>query len=223
MPILGRMLLPSAYPEVGDRPALRKLLRIQVDMQVTDLATLLCLPREEPGLDGGCNLTATMLATNIIAGASVLFWNSSVEALRNRGDRGKRFTDVVTVHYPWLANDAVTPELGAKLLWDHARNPLSHTLGVGKQAQLFPGIPREEQGVWLSKPHGLTAASVEDLMGAENRPNYMIATVTAEPGGYVISVVTLAWGVTRLLRNLFADSNHADAAETTACRLLGTA
>lgn len=223
MPILGHMLLPSAYPEVGRRPALRKLLRVQVDMQVGDLATLLCLPREEPGLDGGCNLTATTLATNIIAGASVLFWNSSVDALRNRGDRGKRFTDVVTVHYPWSADDAVVPQLGAKLLWDHTRNPLSHTLGVGKQAQLFPGIPREEQGVWLSKPHGLPAATVEHLMGAESRPGWTNATVAAEPGGYVISVVTLAWGVTRLLRNLFADANHADAAETTARQLLGTA
>lgn len=137
-------MLPSAYPEVGDRPSLRRLLEVQVDMQLADLGTLLCLPREEPGLGGGCNLTAATLAANIIAGASVLFWDSTLEALKPGPGRGKRFTGLMTAHYPWSSQDAVDAQLGAKLLWDHTRNPLSHTLGVGKQAQLFPGIPTDE-------------------------------------------------------------------------------
>lgn len=214
-------MMPSAYPEVGPRPALREVLRVQVDMQLADLRTLLCLPRDGPGLGGGCNLTAATLAANIIVGASVLFWNSSVEALKPSRDRGKRFTDLMTAHYPWSPQDAVDAELGAKLLWDHTRNPLSHTLGVGKQAHLFPGIPTEERGVWLLKPkHGLTAGVVEELMSSYDRPHWMSPTVMAAPGGYAIHVETLAWGVTRMLRNLFADTDQADAAEATARVLL---
>lgn len=215
-------MLPSAYPEVGPRPALRELLRVQVDMQLADLRTLLCLPRDEPGLDGGCNLTAATLAANIIAGASVLFWNSSVEALKPSGDRGERFTGLMTTHYPWSPQDAIDAELGSKLVWDHTRNPLSHTLGVGKQAQLFPGIPTEERGVWLLKPkHGLAADLAEELMSSIERPQWIAPTVIADPGGYAIHVDTLAWGVTRMLRNLFADPDQADAAEVTAQMLLG--
>jgi hypothetical protein len=214
-------MLPSAYPEVGPRSALRELLRVQVDMQLADLRTLLCLPRDEPGLDGGCNLTAATLAANIIAGASVLFWNSSLEELKPSRDRGKRFTGLMTAHYPWSPQDAVDAELGAKLLWDHTRNPLSHTLGVGKQAQLFPGIPTEERGVWLLKPeHGLAAEVVEELMSSYERPHWMSPTVISDPGGYAIHVDTLAWGVTRMLRNLFADTGQANAAEATARVLL---
>lgn len=215
-------MLPSGYPEIGPRPALRELLRIQVDMQLADLRTLLCLPRREPGLDGGCNLTAATLATNVIAGASVLFWNSSVEALRLRRDRGKRFTDLMVAHYPWSSYDAVDAEFGAKLLWDHTRNPLSHTLGVGKQAELFPGIPTEERGVWLLKAkHGLAPHIAEELMSSYRRPDWTGPTVIAASGGYEVHVDTLAWGVTRMLRDLFADTSQADQAEATAKVLLG--
>lgn len=217
-------MLPSAYPELGERPALRELLRIQVDMQFADPSTLLCLPRDESGLGGGCNLSAATLAANIIAGASVLFWRSSIAALTNRRGRGERFTSLMTAKYPWMPDDAVEPEFGAELLWDHTRNPLSHTLGVGKQAHLFPGMPTEERGVWLTKPvRGLPAEVVDELMLSLERPGWMSPTVTREPGGYAIHVDTLAWGVTRMLRNLFADGAEADAADATARALLGQA
>ena len=59
-------------------PALRDLLRVQVDTQLGDLRTLLCLPRQaEPGFEAGCNLTAATLAFNIVAGARRAFRMSS--------------------------------------------------------------------------------------------------------------------------------------------------
>jgi hypothetical protein len=82
-------LLPSEFPEVADYPHLQRLLELQINMQFVDLRTLLRLPMFEHGLEGGCNLTATTLLCNIIAGASVLFWDSSPEALEKRGERGK--------------------------------------------------------------------------------------------------------------------------------------
>jgi hypothetical protein len=79
-------MLPSAFPEVAPYEHLRRLLCIQVDMQLVDLRTLLRLPKRDFGLEGGCNLTATTLLCNIIAGASVLFFDASIEgqpAIRN--------------------------------------------------------------------------------------------------------------------------------------------
>jgi hypothetical protein len=134
-------MLPSQYPESRPYPSLRRLLVLQVDMQFADLKTLLCLPRDEEGLGAGCNLTAATLAVNLIAGASVLLWDSSVEGLAQRGDRKRRFIGLAEAFYPWCDSDDVNAQLGTKLLWDYTRNPLSHTLGVGKTARIFPGIP----------------------------------------------------------------------------------
>jgi len=123
--------------------------------------------------------------------------------------------------YPWSELDAVDGELGARLLWDHTRNPLSHALGVGKTAELFPGIDPEQGGVWLSKPEvGLPEAVVERLMRSYERPDWVGATVGSEPGGYVVNVVALSWGVQRMLRNLFEDAEQTNAAEMTAQSLL---
>ncbi len=119
---------PSEYPEVGARLALRELLRVQVDMH---LKTLLCLPLPERGLQSGCNLTAATLAVNIIAGASVLFWDSSPEALHDRRDRRRRFLALAQAKYPWNTTDAADAQLGSELLWDHTRNPLSPDPPIG--------------------------------------------------------------------------------------------
>lgn len=216
------MLFPSQYPEVAGRPALRKLLAIQVDMQIADLQTLLCLPRpDQAGFGAGCNLTAATLAFNIIAGASVLFWDSSIEAIKRRGDRGPRFRALVEAKYPWTDADAVDAEFRGKLMWDWARSPLTHTLGVGKNAQLFPGQPPEERGVWfLKSEHGLPGEAAQELMSSYQKLDWLPATVGEEPGGYAIHVETLAWGVTRMLRDLFADDDQASRANSTAEQLL---
>jgi hypothetical protein len=215
-------VFPSQYPEAQPYPALRRLLEVQVDMQFGDLKTLLCLPREEEGLGAGCNLTAATLAVNLIAGASVLFWRSGVEALAKRGDRTKRFNDLMVALYPWSHDDAVNAELGAKLLWDYTRNPLSHTLGIGKTARLFPGIPSDEREVWLSKPRrGLTVEEVDHVMSTYERPEAVGPTVTSGPDGYTVRVVALSWGVQRMLRDLFADEEQGRRAEATARALFG--
>jgi hypothetical protein len=215
-------VFPSEYPEVQPYPSLRRLLKTQVDMQVADLQTLLCLPREEDGLGAGCNLTAAVLAVNIAAGASVLFWKASIEALKRRGDRGRRFTELMVAKYPWSRQDAVDAGLGTRLLWDYARNPLSHTLGIGKTHRLFPGIDADEREVWLSKPRrGLNADAVRRVMSSYERPDALEPTIESGPDGYTVHVVTLAWGVARMLRDLFADEEQAANAEATARALFG--
>jgi len=132
-------MLPSEYPEVRDYPNLRTLLGRQVDMQFADLRALLRLPERACDLKAGCNLTTVTLLCNIAAGASVLFWNSSFEALTERGNRGERFKALMEEHYPWHSDDAATGRAGAEAIWDFTRSPLTHTLGVGKDMATFPG------------------------------------------------------------------------------------
>ena len=78
-------MFPSQYPEVAPYRHLRRLLEAQVDMLFGDLRTMLCLPGEAEGLDAGCNPTAAVLAVNIAAGASVLFWDSASRSWRSAG------------------------------------------------------------------------------------------------------------------------------------------
>jgi hypothetical protein len=51
----------------------------------------------------------------------------------------------------------------------------------------------------------------------------MFGTISEEPASWVVDVNVLAWGVSRMLRILFADEAEADAADATAAKLLGTA
>ena len=171
-------MVPSRYPEVQAYPYLRRLLEAQVDMQFRDVRVLLMLPRPDDGLDAGCNLTTALLLTAIAAGASVLLWDAHSGALHARGERGARFKATVERHYPWSADDSVTPEYGTKLLYDYTRNPLSHTLGIGKTTRLFPGIPADEREIWLAKPvHGLSGAQADEVLSSFEKPVWLDPTL----------------------------------------------
>jgi hypothetical protein len=61
---------------------------------------------------------------------------------------------------------------------------------------------------------------VDELMASYERPNWLGPTVERRGGAYVVRVHVLAWGAHRLLRDLFADDEQADAAETTAQALI---
>jgi hypothetical protein len=70
--------------------------------------------------------------------------------------------------------------------------------------------------------HGLSAHAAEELMSSYAKPNWLAETVTEELlGGYTLAVDTLAWGATRMLRDLFADDAQSFAAEATAKKLPG--
>jgi hypothetical protein len=213
------VLVPSEFDEVTAYPHLRRLLEIQIDMQFHDLRSLLRLPRPELDLEGGCNLTGAMLCCNVIAGASVLFYDASPAALEHRGDRGRRFRGLMTGFYPWSDDDDKRGAAGAEVLYDYTRNPLSHSLGVQKNPVAFPGVGG--RAVMLSKfIDGLPADAVDRLLSARERPEWVPATIRTEPNADVIAVETLAWGVHEMLRRLFADAAHARAANETAGALL---
>ncbi len=125
-------------------------------------------------------------------------------------------------YYPWQPDDVEQGREGARVLWVFTRNPLSHTLGVGKDMTTFPETPGEERPVVLSKsrdrlPDGEV---VERVLGASERPDWVRPTIGRYGSGYDVSVEALAWGTNRMLRALFADDDQATAAEETARRLL---
>jgi hypothetical protein len=57
-------------------------------------------------------------------------------------------------------------------------------------------------------------------MSSYEQPALVFATVARQHGAYGIYVESLAWGVTRMLRDLFADDEQASKADATARELL---
>ena len=206
-------MLPSEFAEVAAYPSLRKLLQNQVDMQFEDLRTLMRLPLPEHGLTAGCNLSAAAILFNAIAGASVCFYNTSVEALTNRGDRGKRFTEVLTRYYPWGGETLSVADCVA-CLYESARNPLAHAFGLDS-----PSSVRFE--VRLSK-RSLTPDEIAQLEECADRPTWLPPTLLVDrkrSTGAIrveVSVLTLFWGVHRMLHALLADREQAKSGEAVA-------
>ncbi len=208
-------MLPSEFPEVQSRNALKRLLAVHVDMQFKDLRTMLRLPL--PGLDGGCNFAAAAFLFNVIAGGSVCFYNTSDQAFKTRGDRSERFRNVLRDFYPW-AGEPLAKEEAVQLLYAAARNPLAHSLGL--DAPPTPGHVSQE--IALGK-RSLTDLQITELEDSAVRPAWLLPTITkmkAESGAdkFIISVPALYWGVHRMLRALFMEENQVGNADAVAKR-----
>lgn len=215
-------MYPSDFPEVQAYPNLKALLRLQIDMQFEDLRTLLRLPMEDPPLPGGCNLATASLLFNVIAGASVLFYDSSPQALEDRRDRSRRFKGLLVDYYPWTEYDAFDADESSKTVDEVARNPLTHTLGVSKQPHLFRGapvLPGAATAMMLEKGP-LDERDVDAVTDATTRSQVLRPTLRIEGAKLVLSVWTLTWGVHRMLRDLFAHENQVVRAEATAAALI---
>jgi hypothetical protein len=213
---------PSEYPELAAYPHLRELLAGQVDMQFEDVATLLQLPRP-PELSAGCNLSLANILFTLIGGASALFFKADITYFKKHKDSGRRFRSVLRNHYPWQSDDALGPAEAAKALYTYARNPLTHSFGIGKAAQLFPGMPTPSaRPVWLAKGPVSAVEADEILCGGPSRPALLPPTLQGHPAGLALSVPTLAWGTAAMCRSIFADEDEVLAAEALAGRLLGT-
>ena len=108
------------------------------------------------------------------------------------------------------------------MLYTFARNPLTHSFGIGKAAELFPGVPEKGQtAIWLAKT-ALTRPQAETVLaGDPTRPPWLPPTLRSEPGGVVLNVATLAWGTAAMVRALFRDPQQRVAADVLAAQLLG--
>jgi hypothetical protein len=198
---------------------LKELLAIQVDMQFADVHTMLQLPSGE--LEAGCNLALANVLFVLISGASVMFLEADLAYFKKFGKAGKRFVRVLREHYPWQHDDALSAKDAAKLLYTYARNPMTHSFGIGKAAHLFPGAPHDgQQAIWLSKRSLSGTETDEVLRGETAAPSWLPPTIRSDIGGIELSVPTLAWGTAGMLRHLFADPEQVGLAETLAGQLL---
>jgi hypothetical protein len=214
-------MLPSQFPEVQGYPNLRNLLARQVDMLFVDVRTLVRLPMG--GLAGcigtplrllvgdlaGSNLTAGASLLNLIAGSSVCFFQASMTGLTTPGDRGRRFIDLLTAFYPW-AGEVPAGVNGPAVLYERARNPLLHGLGL-EDPKLAP------RDVLFSK-FPLTVDKIVELEESATRPAGVPPTLDQRPGTssvgeLYVTVPALYWGVHRMLHALFANIGQVTAAD----------
>jgi hypothetical protein len=214
-------MFPSELIDAQRYPSLKQLLEIQLDMQFVDLRTLLRLPRSDDGLNGGCNLTAASLLFSIVAGSSVLFYDASTTAMADGRQSGRRFKELLARYYPF-GDDDLPREEAARVLYESARNPLTHCFGVGKDKRVFPGAPqvgnRPLAVIFMKGPLG--EEEVNELANARGRPDWTQPTVAVEQDECLVSVWTLSWGVHEMLRRLFDDGQQAQQSDATAARLL---
>jgi len=188
---------PSEFPEVAEHAHLRDFLSRHFDMQVEDVRSMLRLPIEEQGLNGGCNFAAVNILSDLVAGCSVLFYCPSIEGLTTPGDRGKRFKRLIEDYFP---SNPLGPAETAKALYAVVRNPLTHALGVG------------EERVLVAKDR-LTAEQITELEEATKRPAWCPPPVSRADGVYTVDARGLYWAFHRLLHNLFAAPQHVGLAD----------
>lgn len=202
----------STVVDGGRFPKLKSFVEWGVDMQLADVRDLLRLPLPAADLHSGQNFTAAGALTSFISGASVWFFDATEEGLGNRRDRKRRFCEVVERYWPWDDREIVERAEAIRVLWDCARNPLTHALG----------LPDPADGTVISiTKSAVTEEQLVELDTSEKRPEWVGPTIapadTAAPGGaYVLSVPALYWGVQRVVRRLLSDEAQAAPAEDVA-------
>ena len=146
-------------------PAVAKFLDTQVEMQFADLRVLLQLPTGD--WQAGCNFAAANMLLNLLSGFSVCLMNAGLEALTERRDRGIRFKNLLDQYYPWDA-ESWSPNQCSEWLYDVARNPLAHSLGIRVTAiRQWGGIAKRP----------LRPAEIEVLEAIRERPNWLGPTL----------------------------------------------
>lgn len=199
--------LPSAYEEARALPAVRRLLREQVDMQFADLRVLLRLPSDDIAPHVGCNLTAASMIFNQISGFSIWFFHNpqamrilTEERRRNRRVplSGQRFKAFVRAYYPRSAGEPTVQTIALKLY--ETRNVLAHNLGVG---DMNPGTRRREVGLVKPDP----ALEADDVVDLELQPVFPLAGTPVRRDGLNtrLYVPGLYWALSRMLRAAIAD------------------
>ena len=217
------MVVPSQFPEASPYHALREVFRRQIDMQFADLHVALQLPAASIDPNVGLNLTTASLLFSLVAGASVLLYEPNWRAFKTGAGSGSRFKAALKEAYPWQDDDRLSGAAAAELLYKWARNPLVHSLGIGKDRHAIPAAPgAQPYDRILFVKWALSADQVQQLaQGSLTRPPWLPGTVTHDDVSIEFSVPTLAWGTHVMWRALIADYGHA--AERISARVLGWA
>ena len=128
----------------------------------------------EVGLESGQNFATATSLVNLIAGASVWFYEASTDGLSDR-DSGHRFRETLAAYWPWDDGDIVDRPEGTRLLYECVRNPLAHGFGMSR-------LDDEGSPIAFLKD-SLTAERVAELDLAEARPQGIGPTIRPAGAG----------------------------------------
>jgi hypothetical protein len=201
-------VLPSEFSEVRgvDSISLRRMFREHLDMQFVDVRVLLRLPKS--GLPAGGNFATAAVLFNLLSGFSVCLYNAGPASITERGTSAKRFKGMLRSYFPW--NDlSVRPKTGADVLYQFARNPLAHALGL--DVENAPDIA-------IGKAP-LSERRILELEDSVTRPAWAPTALSAHQAGYEIGIAGLYWGLHRLLHGLLRDPAQRQGAEALAREL----
>jgi hypothetical protein len=170
---------------------------------------MLRLPIPTYRLSSTCTFSCAQSLLALIDGISTMLY------AHRDGRPGKDFKDLLIDFYPWdqEPTPGVTPQEGAKIVYDIFRNPLTHNLGahVRKKATT-PKVKIKRGGRGGGKKSGLTEKMIERLEH-ELRPG-VSGTVTVRVGdATVLFVEPLFWGVRVMLSRLLKDGTRIAKAE----------
>jgi len=197
----------NPYELVAEKnyPRLFQFLQVTFQNQLSDIRVLLRLPYAQ--LKAGCNITLINLLFNLIGGISVCLYNASYESfITQTRDRGARFKGVLKEYFPWDTEEVPTKD-AIELLYTFTRNPLTHAFGLYK--------PGETQRSLIVKMR-LSPKQIAEIEGSEIRPPWLTPTITLSRSGfykYDINVLSLYWGVFRLISNLLKNKEQLDKSE----------
>lgn len=197
-------MLPSQFPEFVAYPTVYGFVKHQLDMQFNDVRAMMKLPLPEVGIDAGCNFATVATLCNLIGGISAVLYapRHKISGSRKRNDRGKRFKTLLEEFYPWDRDEDRMDK--AKTLYEIARNPLVHALGVLDKA-------RGRRVIIKKSP--LIEDQIEEMERSDIRPDWVSAAVTIDPANHIINVWGLYWGVFHLVRQLAKNADQMQAAE----------
>ena len=154
--------------------------------------------------DGGLPIAQVLL--NAISGISTTLYHA-------RGGSGARFVGLLEHFYPWDLEppNGPTARVGAELIYDVFRNPLTHNLGL----HLFgPATPKVKIKRWARSngAGGPTEAKIAGWEKSSQRPNWS-HTVIARSDATVLFVEPLYWGIRVMLQRLATDQSQVNEAE----------
>lgn len=193
---------PSEFVEFRSFPLVHGFVRNHLDMQFNDIRTMLKLPIGSLGLDAGCNFAAASTLCNLISGISVMMY-TPVNGGKRRGDRRKRFCELMIIYYPWGTGEK--REEKTKVLYDLIRNPLAHSLGIFDKQQYCITIRK------FDPP--LDNHRIETIESSDVCPTWLHQAVIGGNNSYDINVEGLYWGVFHLLKQLACDRTQMEQVE----------
>jgi hypothetical protein len=206
---------PEHIPELANYPHVQAFVQCHLAMQFGDARAMLRLPTGagDERIESGCNFAATAHLCNLISGISVVLFNRNGRPAGPRHrprDRGQRFGDLLRAnYYPWQPGEDRNAKTDA--LYDIARNPLAHALGVLEPGQIPFACAKTTEG--------MSQAEVNALDIAYDGGNSLPPALELGTGGWNLNVPFFYAAVVQMLRALVADP--AQMIRTEACLARG--